>query len=111
VVAGVFMLAVPGNFPFQGLDDARPKRNIRAIDFAGAFFMLLALALTITGLEEAATLLYWVSPVVLGPLCSSAVAWGAFFVSQWYASRETVITQPIFPWFFLKDRVIMGLIL
>jgi hypothetical protein len=110
VVAVIFALAVPRDFPYQGLSTGRPKRSLRAVDFGGASLMLLALALSITGLEEAASILYWNFPVVLGPLCSSAGAWAAFFLSQWYASQKNVATEPIFPWSFLKSRVIVGLI-
>ncbi|KAI0376975.1 putative multidrug resistance protein fnx1 [Hypomontagnella monticulosa] len=111
-IAGLILLIIlPNNFPNQGRRITRKPLDPRAIDFTGAFLMLAALALLVTGLEEAASLLAWTSTSTIVPLCASLVAWIAFLVSQWYASRPTSITQPVFPWTFCQDRVIGGLLL
>lgn len=74
--------------------------------------MLSALALVITGLEQAASLLSWTTIETLGPLCASAIAWIAFLASQyWHARRTRSLVEPVFPWRFCQDRVVMGLIL
>ncbi|KAH9987036.1 putative multidrug resistance protein fnx1 [Xylariaceae sp. FL0662B] len=109
VAAIVVFLVVPNDFPYQGLRK-RQRPTIKVVDFTGAFLMLAALALIITGFEQAASLLSWTSPTALAPICTSIVAWSAFFASQWYASRPGNLTEPVFPWRFCKDRQIMGLL-
>ena len=73
--------------------------------------MFSAVTLLVTGLNEAASLLSFTEAVVLGPLCASAVAWLAFFISQWHASRPSSRVEPVLPWRFLQDRVMVGLLL
>ncbi|KAI0165367.1 major facilitator superfamily domain-containing protein [Hypoxylon sp. FL1284] len=110
LAAGVLLLVVPNDFPYQNLDRPRPKRSLKAVDFLGGVLMIAALALTITGLEEAASNLYWTSPSTLAPLCVSAVVWSAFMASQWNSSRARSPVEPIFPWHFLGNSVVMGII-
>ncbi|KAI0532016.1 putative multidrug resistance protein fnx1 [Xylaria digitata] len=108
----VLFVTLPKEFPYQG-SGSHPKqhRSFRTIDFLGAFLMVAAIALLITGLEEAASLLSWTSPTTLGPLAASAVVWVAFFTSQWYSSRPFSTTEPMFPWRFLQSRTITALLL
>ncbi|KAI0544897.1 putative multidrug resistance protein fnx1 [Xylaria curta] len=109
----VLYLTVPGDFPHQGLNKAKKRPNLSEIDFLGVFLMTAALALTITGLEQAASTLTWTSAVTLGPLVASGPVWVAFLFSQWYSSRGRPGSsiQPVFPWRFTKNRVLMALFL
>ncbi|KAI0201342.1 drug resistance transporter [Astrocystis sublimbata] len=106
-------LAVPNNFPYQGLAEGPSKSTtqLRNIDFTGAFLMLLSLALLITGLEEAASLLSWTSAAALAPIIVSAFGWIAFLATQWWFTRPGCSIQPVFPWRFCQNRLAMGLIL
>lgn len=71
---------------------------------------LTAVALLITGLEEAAARLAWKNTHVIGPLCASGIAWVLLACSQWHSSRPDSTTQPVFPWHFCKNRIVMGLL-
>ncbi|KAI1205341.1 putative multidrug resistance protein fnx1 [Annulohypoxylon truncatum] len=110
VAAIVVFFVVPNDYPYQGLRRQRQQTNFKAIDFTGTFLMLAALALLISGLEQAAILLYWTSATVIAPICVSVVVWLAFFGSQWYFSRPGSLTEPVFPWRFLENREIIGLL-
>lgn len=72
--------------------------------------MLTALALIISGFEQAAVLLSWTSATAIVPICVSVVVWAAFFASQWYASRPRSLVEPVFPWRFCQNREIVGLL-
>lgn len=116
IPAGAFaaillILTIPGDFPNQGREKAMQVKGWRSIDFVGAFLVLATLALLIAGLEEAASSLSWVSAKTLAPICTSAIAFATFLVSQYRASRPESRVEPVFPWRFFTDRVTMGLIL
>lgn len=106
----VVFLVVPNDYPYQGLVRRRQGVNFKAIDFTGTFLMLAALALLISGLEQAAILLYWTSATVIAPICVSVFVWIAFFASQHYLSHPRSDTEPVFPWRFLQNREIIGLL-
>lgn len=112
VAGGLLLFAVPGDFPYQGRFEERKLPSLKNMDLLGALLMLATIVLVITGLEQAASSLTWTSAKTLGPLCASAVAVVAFLGSQyWHSSRLFSLTEPVFPWRFCRDRVIMGLIL
>ncbi|KAI0156816.1 drug resistance transporter [Xylariaceae sp. FL1272] len=109
----VAFLTVPKDFPFHGvaLREARAKPKLSDIDFAGAFLMLLALALLIAGLNEAASNLVWVSSNVLSPIIVSGLAWAAFFICERWYGRSGSSIQPVLPWRFCRNRMVTGLVL
>lgn len=121
VTTAILFLAVPSSFPNQGQieqDCGQPHKrsfmlNLRTTDFLGSFLMLAAMALLITGLEEAASHLSWTGATVLGPLCASIILWLAFFAnSRWVSAREgKSYVEPVFPWEFCRSRVMVGLLL
>jgi hypothetical protein len=112
IAGALLLLALPADFPNQGRAKPKEPVSIGNVDFIGAFLMLSAVALTITGVEQAASLLSWRTIEVLGPLCASAIAWIAFFASQyWHASRPQSVVEPVLPWRFCQNRVVVGLIL
>lgn len=110
IAAVVVFFVVPNKYPYQGLQRREQRLNLKTIDFTGAFLMLTALALLISGLEQAASLLYWTSATVIVPICVSAVVWVAFFISQWYFTRPQSLVEPVFPWRFCQNREIIGLL-
>ncbi|KAI1339724.1 putative multidrug resistance protein fnx1 [Xylariaceae sp. FL0016] len=111
IIAIVVFSAVPKDFPYQGLEKAKESPRYREIDFTGALLLLAALALLIAGFEEAASRLDWTTAAALAPICVSAVAWIAFFASQWYFTRPNSGVQPVFPWRFCENREVLGLFL
>jgi hypothetical protein len=104
-------LAVPRDFPYQGLVDQARNRSLRSLDLLGAFLLISALVLLVSGLEEAVTLLEWNTMTTLFPLCVSILVWFAFFGSQYRNSRPQSQVDPLFPWRFLQNRVMVGLVL
>ncbi|KAI1490504.1 major facilitator superfamily domain-containing protein [Biscogniauxia mediterranea] len=113
IVSGSLLLfTVPADFPNQGRVEPKKKLLMKQVDFVGAFLMLAAVALVITGLEQAASTLSWTTAEVLGPLSASAFAWIAFFACQyWHESHPESPVEAVFPWRFCKSRVVLGLIL
>ncbi|EED15702.1 efflux pump antibiotic resistance protein, putative [Talaromyces stipitatus ATCC 10500] len=109
---GLLLFTVPRDFPYQGNNEPRQRPRLENVDFLGALLMLSAVALIVSGFEQAASLLSWRTAKALGPLCASAVAWIAFFASQyWHDNRLQNPIQPVFPWRFCQNRVILGLII
>lgn len=109
---GLLLFTVPRDFPYQENNKPRQRPRLENVDFLGALLMLSAVALIISGFEQAASLLSWRTAKALGPLCASAVAWIAFFTSQyWHDHRLQNPIQPVFPWRFCQNRVILGLIM
>ncbi|KAK4236506.1 multidrug resistance protein 3 [Achaetomium macrosporum] len=119
LAAAILFLATPSDFPYQGQAIIPPPkrtrrslgRKLRAIDFPGGFLMLAAMALLITGLEEAASRLDWTGATVLGPLVASAVLWVAFLANSWRQARCESAVEPVFPWRFCTSRAVVGLLL
>ncbi|KAI0190174.1 putative multidrug resistance protein fnx1 [Xylaria flabelliformis] len=107
----VLFLTVPTNFPYQGHTRPTKTLSLGVIDYVGAILMTVAIALLVTGLGEAGSLLSWTSPIALGPLAASAVAWVGFFASEWHADRSTSTTEPLFPRRFGTNRIIVALLL
>ncbi|OTB06974.1 hypothetical protein M426DRAFT_257371 [Hypoxylon sp. CI-4A] len=110
IAAIVVFFIIPSDYPYQGLQRVKHRLDIRTIDITGAFLMFTALALLISGLEQAATLLRWTSATVIAPICVSAVVWVAFFASQWYFTHPRSRVEPVFPWRFCQSREMMGLL-
>ncbi|KAK0667281.1 multidrug resistance protein 3 [Cercophora samala] len=115
LAASILFMAVPAEFPYQVstelVEQKRKTIKWSSIDFTGAFLMLAALALLITGLEEAASHLDWNQSTVLGTLIASGLTWMAFFGYQWWIGRPGSGIEPVFPWRFCQSRVIAGLLL
>ncbi|SPQ26213.1 ba547b17-0231-4f79-90ca-c1e314706002 [Thermothielavioides terrestris] len=119
--AAILLLAVPSGFPRHGQSMLFPTERrssllkLRRIDFLGGFLMLAAMALQITGMEEAASRLDWSGATVLGPLIASAVVWAAFFANSWRATRRQdtgrSAVEPVLPWRFVMSRPVAGLLL
>ncbi|CAG9989326.1 unnamed protein product [Clonostachys byssicola] len=110
LVAVLLCFIIPNRFPHHGRATPPPRASVKTFDLVGSTSTLAGVTLLITGLEEAAASLRWKTALTIGPLCASGVAWGVFLASQWYISRPgRTRAQPVFPWRFCQDRVIMGL--
>jgi len=44
-------------------------------------------------------------------LCGSAVLWPSFIVWEWLVTSRGDVQEPVFTWRFVKNRVILGLLL
>lgn len=111
-LAGIaILLLLPADFPYQGIEIKRPKKTLSNLDITGAVLLVASLVLLITGLEQGASFLDWKRADVLGPLLASGPAWLLFFASQWRSSRPESKAEPLFPWRFLHNRPMIGMLL
>lgn len=106
----VLAIAIPKHFPNHINLSLQTSSSILKVDFLGVFLLLAAMTLHITGLEQAANMYSWASAMVLAPIILSVIIWISFFVSQWYSTKPSVQREPLFPWRFCKNRVLVGLI-
>ena len=106
----VLVFALPNAFPYHGL----PKRAtvpFRRIDFGGFFLMIASITLLMVGFEEASNSAAWVSTRFLVPVLVSIPFWVAFIVYERHVTVSGAEGQePVFPWRFCCDRVMMGVI-
>ena len=102
----VFM---PTNFPYHGQEQKKTS-NLTSVDGIGATLMLAAIIFLITGFEEASNGSSWKSAQVLALIL---MALPCIVALLWYERRVTLKgddkPQPVFPWRFCTNRVIIGL--
>lgn len=77
-------------------------------DALGAFLLLGASILLVAALEEGGIRFAWNSAIIIVFFTISGALWIAFFVWEWYASREGSKVEPMFPWRFFGNRVWIG---
>lgn len=74
--------------------------------------MLAGILLLITGFEEASNFAPWVSARTLAPILIAVPVFGAFFL---YERHVTILriksVEPVFPWRFCTNRVVMGILI
>ncbi|CAI6237031.1 unnamed protein product [Periconia digitata] len=110
VTFGLLGVAMPNHFPNHANPSLRKPPSASSVDFLGAFLLVAAMALHITGLEQAANMYSWTSAMVLAPILISVVIWLSFFIWQWYSDGGTKQREPLFPRRFFKNRVYIGLL-
>lgn len=111
VVALVLLfLCMPKDFPYQGQRITRKAPRLGTVDGVGAALMLIGIILLITGFEEASDFLPWASAQVLAPILVAIPVLVAFFCYERFITlHESKQTEPVFPWRFCRNRVIMGI--
>ncbi|ORY17866.1 putative multidrug resistance protein fnx1 [Clohesyomyces aquaticus] len=107
---GLLCVCMPKGFPRHDHPGSRPPQH-RRTDLIGAFLMLLALTLVITGFEEASNFSRWTSAVVLAPLIISALAWMMFLGYERYITVNDTESEPVFPWRFCTNGAIVGIMI
>ena len=113
MILGTFL---PSTFPHQGKPSySRPrvfsKQSMQRVDFLGAFLLIGANLTLVTALLEASTTFSWSSPTIISLLAVSGVLWIAFIAWEWFATKEHVKQEPVFPFRFFHNRYWMGMIL
>jgi MFS family permease len=109
-------LAMPAAFPDVSQSPSRSlvKRNVNftaKIDYLGFFLLLAASVFLIVAIEEAGTSFAWDSVIVITFLFLSVSLLGTFFAWQRYLYLSMSPREPVFPWEFMKNRVLMGMYL
>lgn len=103
---------MPTNFPYQGQRVARSSPGLQKIDIFGAGLMLTGIILLISGFEEASNFSPWVSGRVLGPVLASIPVILLFiYYEKRITARADQLPEPVFPWRFCSNRVIMGILM
>ncbi|CAD6444310.1 497df385-445e-4097-bfd8-b7a1fd65287b [Sclerotinia trifoliorum] len=108
------LLAMPAGFP-----DNRPskailfspkKSNLRGeIDYVGFLLLPTACVFLIVAFEEAGVAFAWDSALVITFLVLAFVLLCLFFAWQRLLFLRQSARQPVIPWVFLKNRVLMGI--
>ncbi|PWY84704.1 MFS general substrate transporter [Aspergillus sclerotioniger CBS 115572] len=81
------------------------------VDYPGFFILLAACILLIVAIEEAGVSFAWDSALVIVFLVLSVVLLCAFLSWEWHVHRSKSIRESVFPWEFVKNRVLMGTLL
>lgn len=82
--------------------------SLKKADVFGAFLLLGASILVVAALQEGGVRFEWNSAIIIAFLTVSGIFWSAFFVWEWFASRENSTVEPMFPWRFFSNRIWMG---
>ncbi|KAJ6150674.1 hypothetical protein N7470_007268 [Penicillium chermesinum] len=120
-VTGLLLVLVtmPAGFPVHSEITSKvslgfTKRNVDLrgrIDYPGFFILLAASVLLIVAIEEAGISFAWSSALVIAFLVVAGVFLLLFLFWQWYLYHIKSAREPILPWSFLKNRILMGLYL
>ncbi|THC97904.1 hypothetical protein EYZ11_002602 [Aspergillus tanneri] len=116
VALGLVLLAMPVSFPdvsqTQSFSLIHKKIDWKGqVDYPGFFLLLAACVLLIVAIEEAGISFSWSSALVITCLVLAAVLLCMFFAWQWLLYRRKSTREPVFPWTFMKNRVLMGMYL
>jgi len=103
---------MPNTFPYHGLKTPRKSPSLNTIDVLGAGLMLVGILLLIIGFEEASNFSSWTSAKALAPiLVSLPILLGFLFFERHITLRDSKSIEPVFPWRFCADRVIVGILM
>ncbi|EDO01118.1 hypothetical protein SS1G_03592 [Sclerotinia sclerotiorum 1980 UF-70] len=100
----------PDNRPSKAILFSPKKTNLRAeIDFVGFLLLPTACVFLIVAFEEAGVAFAWDSALVITFLVLAFVLLCLFFAWQRFLFSRQSTRQPVIPWVFLKNRVLMGI--
>lgn len=119
IAAIAIIVALPRNFPNHGQSESgnrKPlaifsKRTLGRVDFLGAAMILSATLLFVAALEEAGRKYPWKSAYVISLLSISGIMWILFIAWERKISLATTVQEPVFPWRFVRNRTLIGMIL
>ncbi|KAF1973917.1 MFS general substrate transporter [Bimuria novae-zelandiae CBS 107.79] len=113
------LFAIPRGFPRHNSPDyvSRTFRSLLVkdaytrIDFLGGFLLLAATSTITAGFHEADSAFPWKSAFVITILTVSGILWIALILWERRVTLRDSVMEPVLPWVFLTDRVILGLLL
>ena len=73
--------------------------------------MLLATLSLTAGFEEAGSRFPWKSAYVISLLSVSGFLWIALLAWEWRVTNRSKTVEPVLPWRFMQNRVVIGLLL
>ncbi|KAJ5672271.1 hypothetical protein N7507_001398 [Penicillium longicatenatum] len=115
------LFAMPAEFPAHSENGSRftlsispTKRDVPtrgSIDYPGFVILLAASIMLIVAIEEAGISFSWSSALVIAFLVVSGVLLILFLSWEWYLYHTNSTREPIFPWAFIQNRILMGIYL
>lgn len=87
------------------------RATLKRIDIVGASLLLLATLSLTAGFEEADARFPWKSAYVITLLTIAGLLWIALLAWERRVTRSSKVTEPVLPWRFFKNRVMIGLLL
>lgn len=111
--------AIPRGFPYhkhanlkhRSLSVMLKPETLKRIDIVGAILLLLATLSLTAGFEEAGARFAWRSAYVITLLTVSALLWILLLFWERHVTENSQIIEPVLPWRFAKNRVMIGLLL
>jgi hypothetical protein len=112
---GLFLFALPSDFPFQGTDLFKSRRNNlaawKSLDIFGCILVLGGSLLLSTSLLETSTHYSWAYGGTIALTVLSVICWLGFFAWEWFASCGLGKFSPLLPWSLISNRPFMGMLL
>lgn len=119
-VALVFAaIGFPRHFPPQGSHGSKfdsvlhvltkPIRD--RLDVLGAALILGAVVLLTAAFEEAGSVFPWRSAYVVASIIISGVLWILLFIWEYHITRENNTREPVLPWRFFTNRLMIGVLM
>lgn len=120
--AFAFILAIvgiPNGFPYQNQPthqsvkwrDVISKSTLDRLDIPGAALLVLATLSLTAGFEEAGSQFPWKSGYVISLLTISGVLWIVLIVWERHVTLHSTIREPVLPWTFLNNRIMVGILM
>ncbi|KAH8890386.1 putative multidrug resistance protein fnx1 [Thozetella sp. PMI_491] len=87
------------------------KSTLKKVDILGSVILLFAVLSLTAGFEEADAEFAWNSAYVITLLVLSACLWILLFLWERRVTRSESMQEPVLPWRFFQQRVMVGLLL
>ncbi|ETS78083.1 hypothetical protein PFICI_10145 [Pestalotiopsis fici W106-1] len=116
IFAGAY-LGIPNGFPFHHENPTSSEKQkvaghaLEKLDIPGASLLLLASITLTAAFEQAGSRFAWNSPLIIVLLVLSPILWILLVLWERRVSLAGKSREPVLPWEFLTDRVIVGMLL
>ncbi|KAI0472610.1 putative efflux pump antibiotic resistance protein [Xylariaceae sp. FL0804] len=116
ITLALAFVGIPSGFPLQAQrhsNSTRPMKaaNISRLDIAGSALLLLATLSITAAFEQAGSSFAWDSALIITLLVVSVLLWVGLVLWERRVCLADTICEPILPWQFLTNRVIVGMLL
>lgn len=112
------IFGMPSNFPYRQID-RKPRHSfladarsaLRLVDFTGAALLLCAVLSFTACFMEADSRFPWKSAYVITLLIASAGFWTALLLWERHVTRAGSARQPVLPWRFFTNHVMLSILI
>lgn len=110
------LVGIPNGFPYQERPRHRPtdimsRKTLDRLDLPGCTLLLLATMAFTACFQEADSRFPWGSAYVITLLVVSVVLLTALLFWERYISLASRVREPVLPWRFMTNRVMVGVML